>query len=1355
MPHDRPLPTLARIFQMAGNMLIDKPPGYRTTHHPVHDSESGESLHINTEKDTWRCWSCEAWGGIVSAVMSLYRLDAKEAETWLQEQFPLSVARLAEDKALPESFLRQCGLGDIEPGVVGIPYYDQAGKVLHMKRRTAYTASLGSQWPHGVETMVYGLETLAIARERQYMVLIEGESDRWTLLHHGFPCLGIPGASNVKTLKAAYLEGIRTVYVWKETDAAGAGFVERVGKRLEALGWDGEAKVISAPKIKDPNVLHKRNPQEFKAKFQAILKAATLLQPRDVWKRIKTAPQFLAEPDPEFVGIAKDIVVPQAITVMVSPRGLCKTQTTLSLAVSLARGTTFRGEKLQPTRVLLLDRDNPTRYFKRSLRGWGGELADRLHVLGREDAPLLTNLGAWDELPAENYDVVIIDSMNSFLEGVTEKEGKALSEAMGALRTLAYRGPAVLLLGNTIKDGTVYKGRGEVADMVDILYEVRDATDFVPSLKRPWWEELPEAGDSAWATRAFRRKGRLDYRLAFISSKFRVGESPEPFCVEIRFPLDSPWTVEDVTEQLITSGEAAKAEAETAHKTTLMEAAKALLEIVVERSVTEYPLLKTEAEVYLQKEQELKRVDARAVIKDNANILWTIDTGKQGRGKGPAQILTPIQGASYTPDFGGRITELLEALPTNGYKGSYSAVQSQSERQNNDACSPCGTSSVETHFNLPKDTSVEGSIFSGGFSGSTNGLCEADEVVLANGTFHHLRIAFPPTVLNGLMPGHDPRLVWKSLPEPEPSQPSTEPLPSPSVEVGASYEGLSYTYITEPAQFERVLPHILEATTIGLDTETTGLNPRVDTLCLVQLATEDHTYIMNSRTVPPAMLAPIMAGDRWLIGQNLKFDLQMLVQAGLPWPSPSVRLLDTMLCAQVLDAGRQGDHSLEAMAETHLNMLLDKSLQVSDWSGVLSQDQLTYAARDAQVLLPLARVLREKLEEDRLWSTARLESACTAPLAWVELAGMPVDVEAWRALTEQLSQQAEALRHQLSALTGASPNWNSWQQVLPLLHDRGIPVQTTSRKVLIPYVQDDLVATWLKYKTVSKALSTYGEKWLTHVDPQTQRVYAEFHALGTDVGRMTCTKPNLQQIPRDLIFRRKFHASEGRCLIKADYSQLHLRIVAVVAPDQAMQEAYSHGADLHTVTAARFNHVTEEAVTKDQRQHAKVFNFGLLYAMGPARLQREAWEKYGVRLTETQANEQREQWFGLYPGIQRWHQKEDYALWHDHLTETRSLLGRRRTGIKYLPDRLSSQVLSIEADGAKQALVELFAHREDVPSAQVINIIHDEVLVECERSQAASVAAWMQQHMEAGMQIALKGKTSTPIEVSVGQSWAG
>jgi DNA polymerase-1 len=159
--------------------------------------------------------------------------------------------------------------------------------------------------------------------------------------------------------------------------------------------------------------------------------------------------------------------------------------------------------------------------------------------------------------------------------------------------------------------------------------------------------------------------------------------------------------------------------------------------------------------------------------------------------------------------------------------------------------------------------------------------------------------------------------------------------------------------------------------------------------------------------------------------------------------------------------------------------------------------------------------------------------------------------------------------------------------------------------------------------------------------------------------------------------------------------------------------------------------------------------------MGSDKLQQEAWEKYGVRLSPEQALAQRQQWFALYPGVRRWHNQEDFALVHDRIRETRSLLGRRRNGISSLPDRLSSQVLGIEADGLKLALVEMFTHRDEVPGARVVNVVHDEVLVECDENQAPEVAAWLRKYMEGGMLAALKGKAVTPVEVQIGPSWAG
>jgi DNA polymerase I len=218
------------------------------------------------------------------------------------------------------------------------------------------------------------------------------------------------------------------------------------------------------------------------------------------------------------------------------------------------------------------------------------------------------------------------------------------------------------------------------------------------------------------------------------------------------------------------------------------------------------------------------------------------------------------------------------------------------------------------------------------------------------------------------------------------------------LEVGASFDLPDISYIKEAAELEKVLPRLLSAPTIGLDSETTGLDPLVDRLRTVQLATRERTVVVDAFHCPVEMLVPLMSGDRWLIGHNLKFDLKFLRQAGLPWPS--TRCFDTMLGAQVLGAstayGPKGTYSLDGVVKQFLNDHLDKSLQQSAWTGELSPEQIRYAAVDAAVLLPLATTLRAKLREARLWKVAELEGACVRALAWLELAGRPIDAEQWR-----------------------------------------------------------------------------------------------------------------------------------------------------------------------------------------------------------------------------------------------------------------------------------------------------------------------------------------------------------------------
>jgi hypothetical protein len=353
------------------------------------------------------------------------------------------------------------------------------------------------------------------------------------------------------------------------------------------------------------------------------------------WSRAKDAPTFLAEVDKEISGLAKDLINPGTITLMAAPRGLGKSLVALSVSVTIARGGTFRGENVAPMRVFLVDRDNPKRTVKERLRSFGASEAPRLKVIPREDAPDLQDKNAWEAFPVNDYEVIVIDSLGSFTEGVTEKEGKETTKILATVLDLIHRGPAVLLLANCTKDAFSVKGRGEWMDRVDIIYEVRDATAFTPSGKKDWWQELPEAGESAWADRAARRKNRIDYRLAFVPSKFRLGAQPDPFCLELRLPKDEPWTLEDVTEEIIRAGEDVIKEAARKKEQQEQEAVKALAEVVKERYAAGNPILKTAAENYLNKEMEISQKRSRELIKANDGTLWTLqDVGGQGSGKG-------------------------------------------------------------------------------------------------------------------------------------------------------------------------------------------------------------------------------------------------------------------------------------------------------------------------------------------------------------------------------------------------------------------------------------------------------------------------------------------------------------------------------------------------------------------------------------------------------------------------------------------------------------------------------------------------------------------------------------------------
>ncbi len=204
---------------------------------------------------------------------------------------PITVEDLAADKALPVEFLRQLGLAERDDGVV-IPYRLTDGSAAPRQRlRTTLVAKDGSLWLFGKGKPVpYGLDRLGDARSSGYLVVVEGESDCWTLWHHDFPALGIPGADMCAKLEAAHVHGLPRLIVVREPGKSGDTFTKGMAKRLRQIGWTGEALVVACGDFKDPNDLHRADPDGFKAAFQAILDAASLLPPAPDVQQATDAP---------------------------------------------------------------------------------------------------------------------------------------------------------------------------------------------------------------------------------------------------------------------------------------------------------------------------------------------------------------------------------------------------------------------------------------------------------------------------------------------------------------------------------------------------------------------------------------------------------------------------------------------------------------------------------------------------------------------------------------------------------------------------------------------------------------------------------------------------------------------------------------------------------------------------------------------------------------------------------------------------------------------------------------------------------------------------------------------------------
>ena len=382
------------------------------------------------------------------------------------------------------------------------------------------------------------------------------------------------------------------------------------------------------------------------------------------------------------------------------------------------------------------------------------------------------------------------------------------------------------------------------------------------------------------------------------------------------------------------------------------------------------------------------------------------------------------------------------------------------------------------------------------------------------------------------------------------------------------------------------------------------------------------------------------------------------------------------------------------------------------------------------------------------------------PVAEMELNGFYLDEGRWREQLEKVTiiqrAAADQLQEMLSAgvaqasLFGRSEiNLDSQAQVTDALVGLGVPVPNTTRAwELQPLAEQyPVIAKLLEYRGVAKAISSFGENILEFIEPKTGRIHADFRQIGAPTGRFSCSKPNLQQIPHEEEYRRCFRAPEGRKLVIADYSQIELRILADFSEDRNFIEAFESGQDFHSATAAQVFGIKAEDVTPDQRSFAKRLNFGVVYGIGASRF------AMMTGLTQKEAEDTLRKYFATYPRMDEWLRTAASTVRETRMTRTKSgRLARFRFDENDRSSLAAAQryaknmpIQGTSADILKRALRLL--HEDIRPtSAKLVNIVHDEIVVECDAAESDQIAAILEGSMtKAGAQYVSR----VPIKVDV------
>jgi len=541
-----------------------------------------------------------------------------------------------------------------------------------------------------------------------------------------------------------------------------------------------------------------------------------------------------------------------------------------------------------------------------------------------------------------------------------------------------------------------------------------------------------------------------------------------------------------------------------------------------------------------------------------------------------------------------------------------------------------------------------------------------------------------------------------------------------------------YQYINSSTELEAKLSSYLTADEIGLDVETTGLDPYQNRIRLLQLSSRDApNLLIDAYTINNwiELLEPLFKLSTIKIIHNAKFELKFFYHLGIDINGV---IFDTMLASQLLAAGHQRKHKLSDLVERYLSIEMDKSEQRSDWNQQeLRASQLAYASNDVEYLIPLYDKLRQELRHNKMRKVAKLEFDTVHAVAQMELAGFGLDRHRLDQYLHQLAVEHQELGAEIINNLGPI-NLNSPQQLKEALFKAGIVVNGTNREALNQHAELPVISDILEYRKIEQLKSTYGEKLISSIHPITGRLHSDYFQLGANTGRMSCREPNIQSIVTGNL-RNCFRPESGHKLIVVDYSQIELRVLAEIAQDFKMIEALNQGTDFHKLTASIVTQKKMDQISTDEREIAKTLNFGLVYGAGIDNLVKHLQQK-GLVVNRSEMEEFKQRFLKRFIGIAIYIKRATKGRKY----EIRTLSGRRkefpptklghRKSASYT-EKLNTPIQGSAADIAKLGLYKVCQVLKGT-KGKLVAFIHDEVVVEIPTEQAEEFLPRIEQALQ-------------------------